>query len=64
MTRNPAEKQESVSVSNSELVTVRDAMRGLHKLVEQLQSGECQQFVLLQRGRMVARLVPIEGGRP
>jgi antitoxin (DNA-binding transcriptional repressor) of toxin-antitoxin stability system len=56
-----ADRDESrVAVSNDELVTVRDAMRGLNRMVAQLQSGERDQFVLMQRGRMVARIVPIE----
>lgn len=49
-----------VAVSNDELVTVRDAMRGLHKMVEQLQGGEREQFVLMHKGQMVARIVPVE----
>lgn len=49
-----------VAVSNEEMVTVRDAMRGLHRMVEQLRDGEREQFVLMHHGQMVARVVPIE----
>lgn len=50
----------SVSVSNDDLVTVRAAMRGLHKLVAELQAGDREQVVLMHKGRMVARIVPLE----
>lgn len=53
-------EQTRVSVANDELVTVRDTMRGLNRMVEQLQSGEREQFVLMHHGRMVARLVPVD----
>jgi hypothetical protein len=49
-----------VTVANDELATVRDAMRGLNRMVEQLLSGEREQFVLMRGGQMVARLVPID----
>jgi antitoxin (DNA-binding transcriptional repressor) of toxin-antitoxin stability system len=49
-----------VEVSNDELVTVRDAMRELNRLVEKLVSGERRQFVLMRHGKMVARIVPLE----
>lgn len=59
---HPRGRAARVTVANDELVTVRDAMRGLNRMVEQLQAGERDQFVLIQRGRMVARVVPIDGG--
>lgn len=49
-----------LEVSNDDLVTVRDAMRGLNRLVEELQSGQRNQVVLMHRGRMVARIVPVD----
>lgn len=49
----------SVTVSNQELVTVREAMRGLNHMVAQLETGERKQFVLMHRGRMVARICPL-----
>lgn len=52
-----------IEVSNDELVTVREAMRHLNRMVEQLQAGEREQFVLIHRGRMVARIVPLDGDR-
>lgn len=48
-----------VPVANDELVTVRDAMRGLNRMVAQLEAGEASKFVLMQRGRMVAAVVPL-----
>lgn len=49
-----------VSVENAELVTVRDAMRGLNRMVDQLDAGEREKFVLTRHGRMVAAIVPLE----
>lgn len=57
---NPVSRQTRVAVSNDELVTVRDAMRGLNRMVAQLQAGERDQFVLMHKGCMVARIVPIK----
>jgi len=48
-----------VTVSNAELVTVRDAMRGLNKLVDQLAAGDAEKFVLTRHGKMVAVVVPL-----
>jgi hypothetical protein len=48
-----------IEVSNEELVTVRDAMRGLNRMIDRLLSGEQHQFVLMHRGQMVARIVPL-----
>lgn len=48
-----------VHVSNDELVTVRDAMRELNRMVTQLEDGRAEQFVLMHRGRMVAAVVPL-----
>lgn len=43
-----------IRVRNEELVTARDAMRGLNQMVERLQAGEVEKFVLMRRGKMVA----------
>lgn len=48
-----------VAVTNDELVTVRDAMRGMNRMVERLEAGEVEKFVLMHRGRMVAAIVPL-----
>jgi len=49
-----------VEVSNDELRTVRDAMRELNRLVDRLESGDAEKFVLTQRGRMRAVVVSLE----
>jgi hypothetical protein len=49
-----------VRVSNDELRTVRDAMRELNRMVEALERGEREKFVLTQRNRMRAVLIPLE----
>lgn len=48
-----------VTVGNENLVTVRDAMRGLNRMVDQLAAGEIDKFVLMHHGRMVAAVVPL-----
>lgn len=48
-----------VEVGNDELVSVRDAMRGLNRMVDQLASGEAEKFVLMKKGRMAAVVIPI-----
>lgn len=49
-----------VEVSNDELRTVRDAMRELNRLVERLERGEAEKFVLTQRNQMRAVVLSIE----
>jgi hypothetical protein len=49
-----------VTVSNTELRTVRDAMRELNRMVELLERGESQKFVLTQRNQMRAVVVSLE----
>lgn len=44
-------------VSNQELATVREAMRALGRLLDQLDDGELEKVVLTQRSQM--RAVPI-----
>lgn len=50
----------SVEVSNSELRTVRDAMRELNHMVDALERGESEKFVLTQRNRMRAVVLSVE----
>jgi PHD/YefM family antitoxin component YafN of YafNO toxin-antitoxin module len=49
-----------VEVSNSELRTVRDAMRELNHMVDALGRGDSEKFVLTQRNRMRAVVVSVE----
>ena len=50
----------SVEVSNEELRTVRDATRELGRLLESLESGEAEKFVITRHGRMRAVVVSID----
>jgi len=47
-------------VSNQELATVREAMRELGRLLDQLDHGELEKVVLTQRNRMRAVLITVE----
>lgn len=49
-----------VEVANSELRTVRDAMRELNHMVDALERGDSEKFVLTQRNRMRAVVVSVE----
>jgi PHD/YefM family antitoxin component YafN of YafNO toxin-antitoxin module len=49
-----------VEVSNAELRTVRDAMRELNRMVEDLERGESEKFVLTKNGQMRAVVVSVE----
>jgi hypothetical protein len=49
-----------VEVSNDELRTVRDAMRELNRMVDQLDSGDSEKFVLTRRGQMRAVVLSVE----
>jgi hypothetical protein len=49
-----------VTVSNDELRTIRDAMRELNRMVEMLEAGKLEKFVLTQRNQMKAVLVPLD----
>ena len=49
-----------VRVANDELVTVREAMRELNRLIDALQRGELEKVVLTQRNRMRAVVVSLE----
>jgi hypothetical protein len=50
----------SVTVSNEELRTVRDAMRELNRMVESLTCGDLHKFVLTQRNQMKVVLLPLD----
>jgi hypothetical protein len=49
-----------VRVSNTELRTVRDAMRELNQLVAKLEQGEAEKFVLTQHNQMRAVVVSLD----
>jgi len=49
-----------VRVRNDELCTIREAMRGLTTLVEQLDEGRLEKLVLTQRNRMRAVVISAE----
>jgi hypothetical protein len=51
---------DGVMVSNDELRTVRDAMRELNRMVDRLERGEQDKFVLTQRNRMRAVVVSLD----
>ena len=54
------EPAQSVHVANSELATVREAMRELNRLLAQLEQGDLEKVVLTQRNQMRAVLISIE----
>lgn len=49
-----------VEVSNDELRTVRDAMRELNRLVDSLERGEAEKFVLCANNQMRAVVISLE----
>lgn len=49
-----------LEVSNDELRTVRDATRELGRLIESLESGEAEKFVLTKHGQMRAVVVSLD----
>lgn len=53
---DPAE----LRVSNRELATVREAMRELGRMLDQLDDGELEKIVLTQRNQMRAVLITVE----
>jgi PHD/YefM family antitoxin component YafN of YafNO toxin-antitoxin module len=55
-----ADHDAAVRVANAELTTVREAMRELNRLVDELERGELEKVVLTQRNRMRAVLVSLE----
>lgn len=52
-------EERSLNVSNTELFTIRDAMRGLHLIVDRFESGGLDKAVLMRGKRMVALVLPI-----
>jgi len=54
------EPVKSVRVTNAELATVREAMRELHRLLDQLEQGELDKVVITQRNQMRAVLLTLE----
>jgi PHD/YefM family antitoxin component YafN of YafNO toxin-antitoxin module len=50
----------SVTVTNAELATVREAMRELGRLLDQLDEGTLEKIVLTQRNQMRAVLVTLD----
>ena len=51
---------DKVEVSNEELRTVRHAMRDLNQLVDLLQRGKAEKFVLTKHGQMQAVVVSVD----
>jgi hypothetical protein len=49
-----------VEVSNEELRTVRDGMRELNRMVDALENGDAEKFVLCQNNRMRAVVISLE----
>jgi hypothetical protein len=49
-----------VEVSNDELRTVRDAMRELNRMVDALEHGDADKFVLCQNNRMRAVVISLD----
>jgi hypothetical protein len=49
-----------VEVSNDELRTVRDAMRELNRMIDALENGEADKFVLCQNNRMRAVVISLD----
>jgi hypothetical protein len=55
-----SEPAQSVSVTNAELATVREAMREMHRLLDRLDDGELEKIVLTQRNQMRAVVLTVE----
>ena len=51
---------EQVKVANAELRTVRDAMRELNQMIERLERGEFEKYILTRRNQMRAVVVSLE----
>ena len=49
-----------LEVSNDELRTVRDAMRELNRMVEQLERGDSEKYVLTKHGQMRAVVLSVD----
>jgi hypothetical protein len=50
----------AVRVANDELLTVREAMRELNRLIDALERGELDKVVLTRRNQMRAVVVSLE----
>lgn len=50
----------ALTVSNAELATVREAMRELHRLLDDLEDGQLDKIVLTQKNQMRAVLISVE----
>jgi hypothetical protein len=55
-----AQPTDGVTIKNPELATVREAMRELSRLLDQLDTGEIEKVVLTQRNQMRAVLLTVE----
>jgi len=55
-----SEPARSVRVTNAELATVREAMRELHRLLDQLERGDLEKVVLTQRNQLRAVLLTLD----
>ncbi|MGH2845689.1 MAG: hypothetical protein ACRDL0_06660 [Thermoleophilaceae bacterium] len=51
---------DAILVRNAELVTIREAMRELNRIVDALEDGTLDKLVLTQRNRMRAVLVSLD----
>lgn len=51
---------EEMTMRPSELRGVREAMRTMNKLVQSLNDGKVEKYVLMKRGRVVAVLLDID----
>lgn len=51
---------DEMTMRPSELCGIRDAMRTMPKLIQALNDGKVEKFVLMKRGRVVAVMLDIE----
>jgi PHD/YefM family antitoxin component YafN of YafNO toxin-antitoxin module len=51
---------DEISMRPSELRSTRDAMRTMPKLIQALNDGEVEKYVLMKRGRAVAVLLDVD----
>jgi hypothetical protein len=59
-----SEPSMAISVENDELVTVRDAMRTLNRIVDDLSVGHPhKKSVLMKHNQIVAVVLPLDGYR-
>ena len=60
LSRSMPDLPQSVRVANAELATIREAMRELHRLLDQLEHGDLDKIVLTQRNQMRAVLLTLD----